>query len=84
LLRPETIAENESDARHPSKAARTILTVLNQVKIASHLFIYLILFTYSSYPGMPESHGRRTAIDRSRITKKSALEAFLHRLAEWI
>jgi hypothetical protein len=84
LLRPETIAENENDARHPLKAARTILTVLNQVKIASQVFIYLILFAYSSYPEMPESHGRRTAIDRCRTMKKSALEASWHRLAAWI
>ena len=42
LLRPETIAENENDARHPLKAARTILSEFNQVKIASQLIKSLI------------------------------------------
>jgi len=40
-------AMDENDAPSPSKAARTILTALNQVKIASHptiALIFLVLF----------------------------------------
>jgi hypothetical protein len=84
LLRPETIAENENDARHPLKAARTILTVLNQVKIASRLFIYLILLTHLSYAETPESRSRRSAIDRCRTTNKSVSGTALQWPVVWI
>ncbi|MFZ0812157.1 MAG: hypothetical protein WAM83_16205, partial [Bradyrhizobium sp.] len=66
-------AMDENDGRHPSKAARTILTVLNQVKIASHLHIDLISFNYLSYPAPDRMPDRRTAIDHRRITNKSTL-----------
>ncbi|MGB7121809.1 MAG: hypothetical protein WBE02_18975, partial [Bradyrhizobium sp.] len=51
-----------------------ILTVLNQVKIASHLHIDLISFNYLSYPAPDRMPDRRTAIDHRRITNKSTLE----------
>jgi hypothetical protein len=70
-------AMDENDVRHPSKAARTILTVLNQVKITSQLHIQLILFDYLSYPKLHRMPDRRTAIDRRPIADKSVSKTIL-------
>jgi hypothetical protein len=74
LLRPEKIAENENDARHPSKAARTILTAPNQVKIASQLSNRLISQRYLASFQLAESRDDCTAIDHRDIANKSALD----------
>jgi ribulose bisphosphate carboxylase small subunit len=73
MAKTRTIAENENDPRHPSKAARTILTTLNQVKITSQLLRYLILRGYLAGLQLAESPDHRTAIDRRDIADKSGL-----------
>ena len=71
-------AMDEKDARHPSKAARTILTAFNQVKIASQRYIGLITFGYLTYPKPDWIPGRRTAIGHGRIGGESVSETALH------
>src|ERR1700733_10812925 len=74
IAKTRTIAENENDPRHPSKAARTILTTLNQVKITSQLLRYLILRRYLAGLQLAESPDHRTATDRCDIADKSVPE----------
>jgi len=64
----------KNDARHPSKAARTILTTPNQVKIASQLSSKLILLGYLSSFQLAESADHRTAIAGRDIAGKSPRE----------
>jgi hypothetical protein len=61
--------------RHPSKAARTILTAPNQVKITSQPSILLILLGYLPSFQLAELADHRTAIATGDIAEKSALEA---------
>jgi hypothetical protein len=74
IAKTETIAEKETTPRHPSKAARTILTTPNQVKIASQLSNYLILLAYSPGLQLTEASDHRTAIAGRDIAGKSARE----------
>ena len=61
--------------RHPSKAARTILTTPKSSQdCVTTSYIRLILFDYLSYPKLARVPDRRTAIDRCRIADKSAPE----------
>jgi hypothetical protein len=62
VRRPETnAAVDGNDAPSPSKAARTILSAPNQVKIASEPSSYLIYFTLFEFSSGQRWRDRRTA-----------------------